>query len=170
MERNEPSIVEQAKVLIDYTLGGPGVILGARRQLAIGALITVCVVFLSSLGGMKPFDTWLIFALLGFVVGIPCLAAEFYMSTIATGEPQNLGEKLVTAAHQIMTFRFVADFVGFIGAVVGIVAYVGHLASWAAWVFLLVIPALLALYGALLYLIGLGHAIQERGRNAPPGH
>jgi hypothetical protein len=169
MERNEPSIVEQAKVLVEYTRGGPGVILGTRRQLAIGALITVCVVFLSTLGGMKPFDTWLTFALLGFVVGIPCLAAEFYMSTIATREPQDLGEKFVTAA-QIMTFRFVADFVGFIGAVVGVVAYVGHLASWAAWVFLLVIPALLTLYGALLYLIGLGHAIQERGRNAPPGH
>jgi divalent metal cation (Fe/Co/Zn/Cd) transporter len=118
---------------------------------------------------MKPFDTWLTSALLGFVVGIPCLAVEFYMSTIATRESQHLGEKLVTAA-QIMTFRFVADFVGFIGAAVGIVAYVGHLASWAAWVFLLVIPALLALYGALLYLIGLGHAIRERGRNAPPGH
>jgi hypothetical protein len=169
MDSKEPSIVEQAKALVDCTLGGPGVVFGTRRQLAIGALITVCVVFLSTLGGLKPFDRWLTIALLGFVVGIPCLAVEFYMSTIATQEPQNLGEELVIAAR-IMTFRFVSDFVGVIGAAVGIVAYVGHLASWAAWVFLLVIPALLALYGALLYLIGLGHAIQERGRNAPPGH
>ena len=169
MESNEPSSVEQTNVLLDYTLGGPGVVLGTRRQLAVGALIAVCVVFLSTLGGMKPFDRWLTFALLGFVVGIPCLAAEFYMSTSATKEPQHLGEKLITVSR-IITFRFVADFAGFISATVGIVAYVGHLASWAAWVFLLVVPALLVLYGVSLYLVGLTHALQERGRNAPPGN
>ena len=168
MDSEQPSIRHQAKALRDYSLGGPGVILGTRRQLALGALIGLCVVFLSTLGGMLPFDGWLNFALLGFVIGIPCLAAEFYMSTIATQEPQNLGEKLVTASR-IMTFRFVADCAGFIGAVAGIAAYLGHLASWAAWVFLLVIPALLVLYGALLFLVALAYAIRENWRNAPPG-
>jgi hypothetical protein len=169
MESNEPSIVEQAKALVDDTPGGPGVVFGTRRQLAAGALISVSVVFLATLGGMKPVDRWLTFALLGFVVGIPCLAAEFYMSSSATQEPQNLGKDLVIA-WRMLTFRFVADFVGFIGAAIGIVSYVGHLASWAALVFALVIPSLFVLYGALLYLIGLAHALRERGRNAPPGN
>jgi hypothetical protein len=169
MESNELSIVEQAKALVDDTLGGSGVVLGTRRQLAIGALITVCIVFLATLGGMRPFDSWLTVALLGFVVGVPCLAAEFYLSTLATQEPQRLEEKLVIVS-QMITFRFVADVAGIIGAVLGIVAYIGHLASWAAWVFLLVIPALLVLYGVSLYLVGLTHALQERGRNAPPGN
>jgi hypothetical protein len=118
---------------------------------------------------MKPFDRWLTFALLGFVVGIPGLAADFYLSSSATKETQRLEEKLITVS-QIISFRFVADFVGFIGAAVGIVAYLGHLASWAAWVFLLIIPALLAFYGALLFLVGLAHARRERESNAPPGY
>jgi len=169
MESNEPSIVEQAKALVDETLGGPGVVFGTRRQFTVGALITVCVVFLATLGGMKPFDRWLSVALLGFVVGIPCLAAEFYMSTIAVEEPPPLGEKRVMVS-QLMTFRFLAHVAGFIGATVGIVAYVGHLAPWAAWVFALAIPALFVLYCAALYLVGLAHALQQRGRNAPPGN
>jgi hypothetical protein len=162
MDSEEPTPLEQAKAVRDATLGGPDVVLGTRRQLAIGALVGLCIVLLSTLGGMK-FDTWLTVALCGFVVGIPSLALEFYMSTIERKKPQTEGDEILASAWNI-AFNWVADILGYGGAVVGIVAYVGHLSPWAALGFSLVIPGLFLLY---LLLIGGGllrYGIRERRR------
>ena len=160
MDSEEPSTLDQAKALTSELLGRPGRRTKyAQAALAIAAVGGFCIVLLTTLGGMMPFDDSLRYALYGFAVGIPCLAAEFYASTIPAKNPTTFGEQ-VEAASQFLAFRLVADVVGFGGAFLGIVAYFAHLDPTAAKLFVFAVPALLALWGVFFGLIALAYGIQ----------
>jgi hypothetical protein len=157
MDNQEPTMddagalspLKQAAEMTDRILATPGIVTGKRRQIAIAAVAGLCLVLLSTLGSMAHWDTALTVALYGFAVGIPCLAAEFYVSTIPFEEPKGFRDTLLAVARFI-TFRLVADVVGFVGAFVGIVAYFWHLDPDAGKVFFWTIPALVGGFFAVL--------------------
>jgi hypothetical protein len=117
---------------------------GSRVQIVSGALVATCIVFLSSLSGEEPLDTWLTVALFAFAVAIPALAAEFIVATYRF-IPQSQWEQWSTSSL-LFTGRILADAIGQIGAFVGIIAFVGHFNAVAAIVMALTIPAVLIIW------------------------
>jgi hypothetical protein len=117
---------------------------GSRVQIVSGALVATCIVFLSSLSGEEPLDTWLTVALFAFAVGIPALAAEFIVATYRF-IPQSQWEQWSTSSL-LFTGRILADAIGQLGAFVGIIAYVGHFNAVAAIVMALTLPAILIIW------------------------
>jgi divalent metal cation (Fe/Co/Zn/Cd) transporter len=113
-------------------------------QIVSGALVATCIVFLSSLSGEEPLDTWLTVALFAFAIAIPALAAEFIVATYRF-IPQSQWEQWSTSSL-LFTGRILADAIGQIGAFVGIIAFVGHFNVVAALVMALTIPAVLIIW------------------------
>jgi hypothetical protein len=136
---------------------------GSRVQIVSGALVATCIVFLSSLSGEEPLDTWLTVALFAFAVAIPALAAEFIVATYRF-IPQSQWEQWSTSSL-LFTGRILADAIGQIGAFVGIIAFVGHFNAVAAIVMALTIPAILIIWSGGILVEAVFDGIQNFMKN-----
>lgn len=135
---------QDAPAVPEQGLERSSLVTGSRVQIVSGALVATCIVFLSSLSGEEPLDTWLTVALFAFAVAIPALAAEFIVATYRF-IPQSQWEQWSTSSL-LFTGRILADAIGQIGAFVGIIAYVGHFNAVAALVMALTLPAILIIW------------------------
>lgn len=127
---------------------------GTRMQIVLGATAGACLALLSALGGMRPLDATLNFALYALTVGLGCLAMAFYFSTMRYEETQNVWVQGL-AVSKLVVFRLGAETIGLLAAGVGVVAYLGYFDWWAGATLVAIIigSVVLWLVGTFAYVL-----------------
>lgn len=139
-----------------------------RRLFIAGALLGVCIVFLSSMLGLPHLDTWdtpLKFALFAFAVAIPCLSVDVVLATYEFKTPEE-GTLHEFALDAVLMTSLVADKIGGAAAYVGIAAIVWHFTGAALIVSIAMIAVLFAtllLTGVVLLIVRMWRAAKARG-------